>query len=44
MMSSYKELRIPTDWMLDSGMASKVIISLALLIMVPSFFRCWIDR
>jgi hypothetical protein len=23
-MPSYKELRIPTNWMLDSGMASKV--------------------
>jgi hypothetical protein len=43
-MPSYKELRIPTDdWMLDSGMASKVIISLALLIMV-SCFQCWIDK
>jgi hypothetical protein len=41
-MPSYKELRIPTDWMLDSGMASKVIISLALLTMV-SCFQCWID-
>ena len=34
---SYKEFRIPSDWMLDSGMASKVIISLALLIMVSCF-------
>jgi len=24
-MPSYKELRIPTDWMLDSGVASKVV-------------------
>lgn len=24
-MPSYKELRIPTDWMLDSGIASKVL-------------------
>ncbi|KAL5205663.1 hypothetical protein ABZP36_033872, partial [Zizania latifolia] len=23
-MPSYKELRIPTDWMLDSGIASKM--------------------
>lgn len=31
-MPSYKELRIPTDWMLDSGIASKVV-SLSVMLM-----------
>jgi len=43
-MSSYKELRIPTDWMLDSGMASKVIISLALLIVHGLLLFPMLDR
>jgi hypothetical protein len=35
-LPSYKELRIPTDWMLDSGMALKATVLLLLYAVEPS--------
>jgi hypothetical protein len=35
-MPSYKELRIPTDWMLDSGVAAKVLCQALAIVSSPS--------